>query len=1283
MAGTRKKRTLELIPQHDPRAPLDSPAFLSAAQPVLSLLTADLLERADASPAVTAELRRSHAAEHAAGRTAEPYEVWRRQRMVQVAAAWLLSCVFVRVLEDRGLLARHRLAGPGAEDSQRQFGELAPYLGPRDYLLTLFRELAKTPATAPLFDARHNLVWRLGPSQGGAQALLDLLRAPQPDAPAFRFGQTNTRFLGDLYQDISADVRETYALLQTPDFIESFILDRTLDPALAEYGVNDTTLIDPTCGSGHFLLGAFARLLDAQRHHNPGLSAESHANNAMSRVFGVDINPYAVAIARFRLTLAFWDAIGLRRLEPVQSACPPLNVVVGDSLFHAAGEQRDFMEMPGQTSTAWYGPTFAFDDEQAAKAILGRRFSAVVGNPPYIGVKDAALRETYRKRFPDSASGKYALSAPFLELFFRLARHGGFTGQITSNAFIKREFGKKLVETVLPRFDLTLIVNTAGAYIPGHGTPTVLIFGRHRKSEDEAAEKVLAVLSKRGEPGIPGNPAAGEVWTSIAQHWHEVGFNGEYISVERVFRKTLDRHPWSLEGGGAGQLKTLIEQRTTRRLADIVTAIGFDAIMGEDDLYTGPPDWLNRLQVSETHSHILIEGESVRDWALNSDRKALFPYNQSLQPSFDSLPSKAQRHLWTFRTKLINRLQFGKNTLEAGLKWFEYRSFYKAKRSTPLSIAFAFVATHNHFVFDSAGKIFKQTAPIIKLPADSKEDDYLTLLPYLNSSLACFWLKQVGMNRGSRGQGGGLTSEAWEQFYELASTRIEGMPIPELTVEQRKFTITIARRLQTLAADRSSALSYREVFEQTPPETIPNEIERRDAIAHAIEQEMRDLVEMLDWYFYWIFGLVDEHLVGSMNDNARIPRPSDVLYAQAVLSGQHSTRYFQLCRLPSPQEIVNNAANSSSALYVRRLDAIRRSPFLSLLEQPAHKRTFREGFRPTDPTDPLAEWLAESLEKRLFNAQVIPQQQLVLDILEERRVAVAINTCARDGEGAFIYQLLTRSSVPFLAAYCYTESGLEKRSLWENTWSLQRREDVGEKVDSILVPPDYNAQDFRDASFYRLRGELDVPKERFISYPGCESDEDGEPIYGWTGWDHLQRASAVMDLFYKRKNDEGWSAERLTPILAGLLELLPWLKQWHNDPDADGSRMGDDYEAVLDEELRGLGLTREKLRAWRPAPGRGRGTRAATKAGRTAATDDAPTTDAPAKRRDHPPSIVADEAPAEEAPAKRRGRPPRPAVAVEAVAPGPPAAPAAVPELALFPGEPGTQPRKRGRPKKT
>ena len=67
------------------------------------------------------------------------------------------------------------------------------------------------------------------------------------------------------------------------------------------------------------------------------------------------------------------------------------------------------------------------------------------------------------------------------------------------------------------------------------------------------------------------------------------------------------------------------------------------------------------------------------------------------------------------------------------------------------------------------------------------------------------------------------------------------------------------------------------------------------------------------------------------------------------------------------------------------------------------------------------------------------------------------------------------------------------------------------------------------------------------------------------------------------KDSEGWAVERLTPLLAGLLELLPWLEQWHDDLDpAFGMGMGAYFRGFVDEEARALELTLDAIRAWTP-----------------------------------------------------------------------------------------------------
>ena len=48
--------------------------------------------------------------------------------------------------------------------------------------------------------------------------------------------------------------------------------------------------------------------------------------------------------------------------------------------------------------------------------------------------------------------------------------------------------------------------------------------------------------------------------------------------------------------------------------------------------------------------------------------------------------------------------------------------------------------------------------------------------------------------------------------------------------------------------------------------------------------------------------------------------------------------------------------------------------------------------------------------------------------------------------------------MPFLPVLRYTDTGLRKRAQWEDTWELQRREDAGEKVGKIPVPPKYQSR---------------------------------------------------------------------------------------------------------------------------------------------------------------------------------------------------------------------------------
>ncbi len=80
---------------------------------------------------------------------------------------------------------------------------------------------------------------------------------------------------------------------------------------------------------------------------------------------------------------------------------------------------------------------------------------------------------------------------------------------ITANSFMKREFGKKLVEEFFADVDLTHVIDTSGAYIPGHGTPTVILLaataGRSRRGSGRA-----------GYPGRANHARRSGEWLGLA-----------------------------------------------------------------------------------------------------------------------------------------------------------------------------------------------------------------------------------------------------------------------------------------------------------------------------------------------------------------------------------------------------------------------------------------------------------------------------------------------------------------------------------------------------------------------------------------------------------------------------------------------------------------------------------------------------------------------------------------------------------------------------------------------
>jgi hypothetical protein len=359
---------------------------------------------------------------------------------------------------------------------------------------------------------------------------------------------------------------------------------------------------------------------------------------------------------------------------------------------------------------------------------------------------------------------------------------------------------------------------------------------------------------------------------------------------------------------------------------------------------------------------------------------------------------------------------------------------------------------------------------------------------------------------------------------------------------------------------------------------------------------------------------------GPLPEVALGERAFEILMARQMAAGELTTTWFDRHGATLVTEVPAHWPAPYRRLVEQRIDRIASDRNIGLLERPEYKRRWNR--EPWAAREQRA--LRERLLARLEHADYWPEPALqTTRRLAERAAAdPAFLRLAEVYRGrpdfdvpALVDELATAEAVPNLPVLRYKPAGLRKRAVWERTWDLQREEDAidtavaaelprhddeseddhrarveaaqkrrkQQQIGDIPPPPKYRSADFLRPDYWRLRGALDVPKERFIAYPYLSRAADPSLLLGWAGWDHLQQAFALADHYQRLKDEEGFTPEQLKPALAGFLQLIPWLKQWHNAIDpAYNLGMGDYFESFVLEEARELRLTPDQIRAWAP-----------------------------------------------------------------------------------------------------
>jgi hypothetical protein len=438
------------------------------------------------------------------------------------------------------------------------------------------------------------------------------------------------------------------------------------------------------------------------------------------------------------------------------------------------------------------------------------------------------------------------------------------------------------------------------------------------------------------------------------------------------------------------------------------------------------------------------------------------------------------------------------------------------------------------------------------------------------------------------------SAEGWSDRYEFTGTKLQEFPLPPM------YPLELARGVDSLA-QRLMAVSPAAVAAEATPTRA--RLAAAEAKWHATRTRMIALQEELDWEVYTLYGLLDDELTapaGTVPELRLGERAFEIVLARKMARCEAETQWFARHGSTPITELPEHWPAEYRAVVERRITVVEGNRNIGLIERPECKRRWAtEGWEAMQ-AKALREWLLDRCEARglwfhhldgIEHPRPLSVGQLADELRRDPDVlaGAALYAPGRD-LAKVLADLVADEHVPYLAALRYKDTGLDKRADWEDVWRQQREEDaatddaIKRKIrDRIPVPPKYKPVDFARTSYWSNRGKLDVPKERFISYPHAGRDGDPSLLIGWAGWDHREQAQALAILVVEREQTDGWDRERIRPVLAGLREVLPWVRQWHGEFDPNiGDSPAAVYEGFLADTTNRLLLTDEDLTGWRP-----------------------------------------------------------------------------------------------------
>ena len=318
--------------------------------------------------------------------------------------------------------------------------------------------------------------------------------------PADILGQVYEQFLGKVIRLTAAhqakieekpEVKKAGGVYYTPTYVVDYIVDQTVGQLLEGRSVKEAAklrILDPACGSGSFLLGAYQYLLDwhQQQYEHDGpekhkkvlyqgvgggwrLTASERRRILLNNIFGVDIDNQAVEVTKLSLLLKVLEGETEQSLTAQlrmfhERALPDLgsNIKCGNSLVgsdYGIGLQMGLLdddEMYRINAFDWAGKD-GFPD-----IVRGGGFDAVIGNPPYVRQESLAEVKEYLQAHYKAYQSTADLYVYFMEKALDLLRTGGSFSFIVSSSFLRTAYAAPLREVMTRNAAVVRVVDFGG-----------------------------------------------------------------------------------------------------------------------------------------------------------------------------------------------------------------------------------------------------------------------------------------------------------------------------------------------------------------------------------------------------------------------------------------------------------------------------------------------------------------------------------------------------------------------------------------------------------------------------------------------------------------------------------------------------------------------------------------------------------------------------------------------------------------------------------------------------